>query len=79
MDAEKLRILQSLQYKLNPCCKLCEFGNFKPNQMFGTCSNFTYFHRKHTDNKRQLSIHANGICKFPGNMKDQNPEFFGKI
>ena len=62
MDANKLEKLREISYKIFPCCGLCKNGNFVPSSLWGTCKIKDYQHKKHTKNKRQLSIHRFGGC-----------------
>ena len=61
MDENKLKVLQGVGYKVNPCCGLCKHGWFPQND-WGTCEIHKYAHLKHTGVSRQLSIHKYGSC-----------------
>lgn len=61
MDANKLKVLRALPYRINPCCALCQHGWF-PKDDWGTCELHTYEHEKHTGPRRQLSIYKQGSC-----------------
>lgn len=62
MDPNKLIKLKEIGYKIQPCCRLCKHGDFKPAQSFGTCKIQEYEHLKHSDSKRKLSVNAIGTC-----------------
>ena len=61
MDANKLKVLREVAYKIGPSCGMCVFGKF-PNDDWGTCSAHQYDHRKHSGPPRQLSVHRLGEC-----------------
>ena len=63
MDANKLKTLRAIHYTIRPCCQLCAY--FKPGNRpgFGTCVQHVYSHLKHTEKDRELSVHANGVCR----------------
>jgi len=63
MDANKLKKLHELGYRIRPCCGMCRHGCFTDSSMWGTCDKNTYDHLKHTESKRQLSIHMFGCCE----------------
>lgn len=63
MDTNKQKLLQEIDYKINPCCSLCQYGNFKSNNEFGTCGLYEYEHLKHTGPARKLSIVRIGHCQ----------------
>jgi hypothetical protein len=64
MDANKLVRLKVLGYQIRKTCANC-VHSFFPNERtaWGTCSKYTYDHLKHSDAKRQLSIHRSGKCE----------------
>lgn len=63
MDHNKLSVLVSIGYEINPCCGLCANGEFlNPNSDFGVCKANTYQHIKH-GNIRDLSVHRFGRCQ----------------
>lgn len=61
MDANKRKVLIDIGYKIQPCCGLCKHSVF-PNGNWGGCNIQTYDHLKHSDSRRQLSIHKFGTC-----------------
>jgi hypothetical protein len=62
MDANKLKKLREIGYTFKPSCMLCK--HFTPGMdLWGTCKFYTYQHIKHTDQTRQLSVHAMGGCR----------------
>ena len=61
MDANKLRQLKAVGYKIQRACFNCVNSEF-PSYVWGTCKLHHYAHLKHTDEKRQLSIHITGTC-----------------
>jgi len=61
MDPNKLKVLQEVSYRINPCCGLCKHGWFPQND-WGTCEIQKYEHQKHSGPPRQLSIHKYGRC-----------------
>lgn len=63
MDANKLKVLQEIGYKIQPTCGSCEAGVFAdPKSEFGSCVLYTYDHQKHSGADRQLSINRYGCC-----------------
>ena len=62
MDANKLEVLRSIVYRIDPCCWLCRHGTFVGPSMWGTCNVTQYDHLKHSDATRQLSIIRVGHC-----------------
>jgi hypothetical protein len=60
MDANKLKVLQNLKYHILPVCGLCMYAKFEND--WGTCRKHEYDHLKHTQQKRNLSIHKFGTC-----------------
>lgn len=61
MDANKLKVLRDLDYKVQKTCGLCAHGVF-PNNDWGTCQKHEYQHEKHTGDARKLSIVRYGSC-----------------
>ena len=61
MDDNKLKALQKIKYRIQGTCGTCTSGKFG-NDEWGTCSLYTYEHRKHTGEPRQLSIYRSGSC-----------------
>jgi hypothetical protein len=68
MDANKLRVLRGLPYRVLPTCGLCRHGEFPPpvGREWGTCHAHSYRHLKHStqsgETLRQLSINRSGTC-----------------
>lgn len=64
MDPNKLKVLRSLDYKINKCCGNCQHSQFKGGSLFGVClvKDNEYLHEKHTGEKRKLSINYFGEC-----------------
>lgn len=62
MDANKLKKLQEIGYKVHPCCGLCKHGKFRPNNDFGDCTIQGYKHLKHTAESKPLSVVRLGGC-----------------
>lgn len=61
MDANKLKVLRELGYRILPTCSNCVHSFFRQDE-WGTCDANTYQHEKHTGDRRQLSIHESGTC-----------------
>lgn len=61
MDANKRQVLIDIGYKILPVCGLCKHSTFL-KENWGACNIQTYDHLKHSDAKRQLSIHRFGTC-----------------
>lgn len=60
MDANKLKVLQDIDYTVQKSCMLCvHFVGYT----WGTCDRHEYEHLKHTERLRELTVHASGICK----------------
>lgn len=74
MDANKLKVLQEIEYKISAVCSLCLHGEFPQND-FGTCSIHTYEHQKHSDQTRKLSVHKLGSCA----MFTENQQAIAKL
>lgn len=62
MDSNKLQKLKEIGYELQKSCTLCTHSIFHGGKDLGACKRFTYKHLKHTDSKRDLSIHRSGMC-----------------
>jgi len=67
MDANKLKVLQDIDYTIRAVCGNCAnfIGAWKAiKNGFGTCvlGDYTYQHNKHTGQKRELSVHFSGSC-----------------
>jgi hypothetical protein len=61
VDENKLLMLRGMAYRIERVCGLCKNGWF-PKDGWGTCEVHTYEHLKHTQGRRQLSIHRFGSC-----------------
>ena len=67
MDANKLKVLQDINYTIRKTCGNCEhaFLNTRDTKGivdFGLCTIQFYNHEKHTNSKRELSINEYGYC-----------------
>ena len=62
MDANKLKKLKEVGYKMRSTCQMCMHRKFPNRSNWGQCMLHTYDHRKHTDSKRHVSIHVAGGC-----------------
>lgn len=63
MDANKLKVLQNINYTVRKACGNCQYSRFgHPSANFGTCSKHHYTHLKHSDGNRELSINEFGYC-----------------
>ena len=62
MDANKLKVLQEIGYKINPSCETCAHSNLGVRGTWGTCDRHTYQHLKHSEETSQLSTHRLGWC-----------------
>ena len=63
MDANKLKVLQDIGYRILPTCGTCVHRHISPGQSWGTCVRYTYQHQKHTGKPRQLSVYVGGGCQ----------------
>ena len=61
MDANKLKVLREIGYKVQRTCGNCSHSRF-PNDDWGTCGVWSYQHLKHSTDVRDLSIHRDGVC-----------------
>jgi hypothetical protein len=62
MDANKLKKLHEIGYKIKTCA-ICKHGTLAYSRgSYGSCSLHKFKHLKHTDKTRPLSIHAHGHC-----------------
>ena len=64
MDENKRQKLYGIGYVIRQTCGNCVYGVSVRHSRWGTCSNFYYRHRKHTEQKRSLSITQSGWCPF---------------
>ena len=63
MDANKLKVLQDINYKVRKVCGNCKHSRFSSTGAnFGTCMIQKYAHLKHTGDLRELSINNFGHC-----------------
>jgi hypothetical protein len=63
MDENKLNLLKVINYEMVRCCGICVHGEFNNRHSdFGTCQVNTYRHKKHSGDKRYLSINRFGKC-----------------
>ena len=63
MDANKLKKLREIDYKINPTCGTCVHSYITCETDWGTCKLHSYSHAKHTVKGRSLSIHRSGSCE----------------
>jgi hypothetical protein len=64
MDKNKLKVLQSVNYKIQNCCSFCTHSRINEmRSIWGTCKKHTYKHLKHTGEEREMSINAYGTCE----------------
>ena len=61
-DAAKFDRLQKVGFRIQECCRFCQSGCFSNGNVWGTCSEHSYIHGKHTGPPRQVSIHIIGWC-----------------
>jgi hypothetical protein len=61
MDDNKLKKLLAIGYTITPSCGSCSHAVLGLDE-FGTCTQHSYDHLKHTDETRKLSIHRDGSC-----------------
>ena len=45
-DPNKLKVLDEVNYRVQPCCRICQHGRFAPSSDYGQCSILTYEHEK---------------------------------
>ena len=66
MDDNKLEKLREIDYTIHKCCGLCDHGEFKGTNWWGTCKLHDYDHKKHEGggkgSNRELSITIFGYC-----------------
>ena len=60
MDNNKKDKLKEIGYTIQNTCGICVHSNINAN--WGTCNLHTYYHLKHTESKRHLSIYRGGSC-----------------
>lgn len=61
MDANKLKVLQEINYTISPSCETCLHSDLSKDG-WGYCQAHTYQHLKHTGESASLSIHRSGSC-----------------
>lgn len=63
MDENKRQELHRIGYAIRPACWLCKHASFPTKgSVWGTCGANAYEHKKHSETKRELSIHMGGSC-----------------
>lgn len=64
MDANKLILLNHVDYKVCRCCYFCKHAEpFLAHNNWSTCRKHLYQHLKHTGEMRQMSILKFGVCR----------------
>lgn len=63
MDENKRLKLIEIKYKIQKCCRNCKYYLCIGHNNFGVCEKYSYFHLKHNESKRQLSVNEDGICE----------------
>ena len=65
MDANKLKVLEDIDYEIRRVCgNCCHFArDGRDKKAFGVCLAHEYKHLKHTDSDRHLSVHRDGHCE----------------
>jgi len=61
MDANKLKVLQEIGYRINPSCETCSHSDLSVDG-WGYCGAHEYQHQKHSEESSFLSIHRMGWC-----------------
>ena len=61
MDANKLKVLQDINYTVHPHCGICEDADLSADG-WGYCNRHTYEHLKHNEKESRLSINKAGSC-----------------
>jgi len=62
VDANKLKVLQAIDYKIQPHCGICVHADLSPDG-WGYCNTHTYSHLKHSEGESRLSVHRAGSCE----------------
>lgn len=62
MDANKLKVLRTIDYTIHPSCETCLNSDLSKDG-WGYCNVHTYSHLKHSEETSRLSIHRSGSCK----------------
>jgi hypothetical protein len=78
MDANKLKILQDIEYRIHRSCGNCKYRNIS-GFIFGTCKKHKYSHLKHSASNRELSVCVDGICKYHEWMVDGTGDYYKMI
>jgi hypothetical protein len=61
MDANKLKVLQDIRYRINPTCETCAHSDLSADG-WGYCGAHEYQHLKHSEETSPLSVHRLGWC-----------------
>ena len=61
MDANKLKVLQDIRYRINPNCETCALSDLAADG-WGYCGAHEYQHLKHSEETSFLSVHRMGYC-----------------
>lgn len=61
MDANKLKVLQNIGFRINPNCETCAHSDLSDDG-WGYCGAHEYEHEKHSEEKSFLSVHRMGWC-----------------
>jgi len=62
MDANKLKVLQEIGFRINPSCETCTHSDLSADG-WGYCGAHEYQHQKHSEGSSFLSIHRMGWCQ----------------
>ncbi len=67
MDANRLKVLQDIDYRVVRTCGNCRFSDFGPTAFWGRCSKFAFQVLKHLgaasdEAQRGLSVRYDGVC-----------------
>jgi len=61
MDANKLKVLRGIGYKIPKTCETCVHSDLSADG-WGYCGAHEYQHLKHSEDTSFLSIHRTGSC-----------------
>lgn len=61
MDANKLKVLQEVGYRINSHCGICRHADLSKDG-WGYCGVHFYNHLKHSEERSRLSINRMGSC-----------------
>jgi hypothetical protein len=61
MDANKLKVLREIDYKIAPHCGICRHSDLSSDG-WGYCGLHKYEHLKHSEETSRLSINRTGSC-----------------